>query len=196
MDHSKAKNKILDAVFILFRKNGMKFTMDDLAAAVGMSKKTLYQLFHDKEDLLCQMVDYCFHSIKQRELEILHDDSLNTPEKIRRILGAMPDRYYDLDFRQLYILKDKFPKAYARIEQRLENDWEATISLLHRGMEEGTIRSFSIPIFKMMFEASLEQFFQKNVLIEQEISYTDGLNEVVNLLIDGIFLPPAQEKHQ
>ena len=48
------------------------------------------------------------------------------------------------------------------------------------------IRRIDIPILKMMLEASLEQFFQRDVLLRNKISYTEALDEVVNILVDGI----------
>lgn len=185
MNREEAKLKVLEAVLQLFRRQGLKFTMDDVVAAVGMSKKTIYVLFHDKEELLYEMVDYCFQSIKEEERDVLNAP-LPTLAKIRALLGAMPEHYADIDFRQLYVLKDKYPRIYHRVKERLESDWEPTIRLLQQGMDEGCVRPFSIPIFKMILETSIEQFFQHDVLIENGLSYTEGLNEVVNILVDGI----------
>lgn len=55
--------------------------------------------------------------------------------------------------------------------ERLETGWETTISLLEQGMKEGVIRPVKIPIVKMMLEAALEQFFQRDILISNGISY-------------------------
>ncbi len=187
MNQEEAKLKILEAVFQLFQKQGLKFTMDDVASSVGMSKKTIYLLFHDKEELLYQMVDFCFRSIKESEQKVLAS-SLPTPDKLKALLGAMPDRYADLDLRQLYVLRDKYPRIYHHLEERLETDWEPTIQLLKDGMAEGCIREVNIPIFKMMLEASIEHFFQRDVLLEHDITYANGLNEVVSILVDGIII--------
>ena len=48
------------------------------------------------------------------------------------------------------------------------------------------IRPISIPILKMMLEASLEQFFQRDVLVTNRITYMDALEEVVEILVEGI----------
>ena len=37
-----------------------------------------------------------------------------------------------------------------------------------------------------MVQATLEQFIQRDVLIVNQISYTDALDEVLNILLDGI----------
>lgn len=180
------RERILEGTLQVFNYKGMKFTMDDIARALGISKKTIYTVFHDKKEMLIALVDYLFDAIKEEEKKIYEDDSLSTVEKISRILGVIPTSYKDLDFRQLYNLKDKYPEMYAKIEERLENGWEITIDLLERGMKEGVIRPIKIPIMKMMLEASLEQFFRRDVLVENRISYQEGLDEVVAILMNGI----------
>jgi hypothetical protein len=98
----------------------------------------------------------------------------------------MPEGYKDVDFRQLYLLRDKYPTIYKQVEQRLETGWENTIALMERGMEEGVLRKVRIPIVKMMMEAALEQFFQRDILIQNGITYQEALNQVVDILIMGI----------
>ena len=103
------KEKILQATIQAFNQKGLKFTMDDIASILAMSKKTIYTIFKDKNTLFMEMVDYLFDTIKESESEIIEDNTLSTIEKIRRILGVMPESYKDIDLRQLYMLKDKFP---------------------------------------------------------------------------------------
>ena len=177
---------ILEGTIKAFNQKGLKFTMDDLASVLGMSKKTIYTVFRDKEELFLAMVDYLFDKIKESETQVLENQQLTTREKIHKILGVMSESYKDIDFRQLYMLKDKYPLIYGQVERRLETGWEATIMLLKKGMEEGVIRPVSIPIVKMMLEASVEQFFQRDVLISNQLSYKEALEEVVGILMDGI----------
>ena len=180
------RESILEGTILAFNKKGLKFTMDDIAALLGISKKTIYTVFQDKNSLVSEMVDYCFDSIKESEQKVLADTSLDTIGKIRAILGVLPESYRDIDFRQLYLLKDKYPKIYKKVEQRLETGWETTIALIQQGIREGTVRPIQIPIIKTMLEATIEQFFQRDVLITNQISYNDALEEVVNILVDGI----------
>lgn len=180
------RERVLEGTLQVFNYKGMKFTMDDIARTLGISKKTIYTVFHDKKEMLVALVDYLFDAIKEEERKIYEDDSLSTVEKISQILGVLPTSYKDLDFRQLYNLKEKYPEMYAKIEERLENGWEITIELLERGMKEGVIRPIKIPVMKMMLEASLEQFFRRDILVENRISYQEGLDEVVAILMDGI----------
>ena len=180
------KEKILEATIKVFNRKGLKFTMDDIASELSMSKKTIYTVFRDKESMFFAMVDYCFDKIKESESEILSDDSLSTVEKIRGVLAVLPSGYKDVDFRQLYTLKDKYPNTYSRVEERLETGWEKTIALINQGIEEGSIRPVNVNLLKSMLEAPIEQFFQRDILIRNQISYAEALEEVVNILVDGI----------
>lgn len=180
------RETILQGTIKAFNQKGLKFTMDDIASILSISKKTIYTVFSDKEQLFLSMVDYLFDNIKNSEQKVLEDNSLSTVEKIRRILGVMPDSYKEIDFRQLYLLKDKYPKIYEQVEIRLETGWETTIALIEQGMAEGVIRKVQVSIVKMMMEAALEQFFQRDILIQNQMSYADALNEVVDILVDGI----------
>lgn len=177
-----------------FNEKGLKFTMDDVAKSLGMSKKTVYTVFCDKETMFFAMVDYMFDSIKAGERRIMKNKSLSTQEKIRQILTVMPEGYRDMDFGQLYLLKDKYPAIYQQVEMRLETGWESTIELLEQGMEEGVIRRIRIPLVKIMFEATMEQFFRRDVLIQNHISYADALCEIVEILLDGIAVNGQLEK--
>ena len=179
---------ILEGTLQVFNKSGLKFTMDDIASLLKISKKTIYTVFHDKEELFLAMVDYLFDHIKESERKVIENTALSTAEKVRAVLAVLPEGYKDVDFRQLYMLKDKYPKIYKQVELRLETGWEATIELIEQGMQEGCIRKVSIPILKMMLEAALEQFFQRDILIRNEISYQEALDEVVGILTEGIFV--------
>lgn len=168
---TEQQKHILEGTIRVFNRKGLKFTMDDLAKELGMSKKTIYVCYNDKEALFFDMVDYLFDSISDQKQEVIEDMSLNTVEKIRKILGVMPESYKDIDFRQLYLLKDKYPNIYKKVEERLESGWDSTIELIEKGIKEGVIRDVPVRIVKMMLEASLEQFFQRDVLIRSGMTY-------------------------
>jgi hypothetical protein len=86
----------------------------------------------------------------------------------------------------MFQLKDKYPKVYSKINDRLENDWEETITLIEQGIEEGSIRPISIPTLKVIFEATVEKFLSSDVLIKFNMEYQNALNNMIDILMDGI----------
>ena len=182
------QEQILEETLKIFNKKGLKFTMDDIARNLGISKKTIYTVFRTKEQLFLTMVDYIFDGIKISEQQEMDNEKLTVVEKIRKIFKVMPETYSEIDFRQLYQLKEKYPKIYKKVEKRLETGWENTITLLEQGMKQGVIRKIHIPIVKMMLESTLEQFFQRDILVKNQISYQEALDEVVDILMEGIVI--------
>ncbi len=183
---NETRVKILEAVLTEFKKKGSKFTMDDVASDLHMSKKTIYKEFNDKEEIFNALVDYCFDSIKAKEAEVKNDPSLSTVERIEKIMICMPDKYRDVDFRQVFTLRDKYPKIYTKVQKRLENDWEDTIALLEQGMEEGKIRKLPISVIKAMTEASIERFLSSDVPADNDSTYEDDLQVMIDILMRGI----------
>ena len=179
------KERILEGGMAVYRKKGPKFTMDDLATELGMSKKTIYTVFRDKKSLLYDMVDYTFDAIKAGEAEVLADNSKNTIEKLRGILGVMPERFRDFDFTQVYEMKDKYPECYDRIQQRLESGWETTLGLLRQGVEEGSLRPVDETVFQVMYEAAIERFIHGSEIKKKKMPYMDALNALVDIMMEG-----------
>ena len=187
--------RILEAAIPLFNDRGLKFTMDELAAALGMSKKTIYAAFPSKEKMLEEMVDYVFDFIGRDKAAILGDDTLPYLEKLRRVLTTLTDKYESIDLRRLYDLESRYGAVYAKVARRLETGWEGTTALLEEGIREGVLRPFPIPIFKLMMETTLQQFFRGDVLLRSGISYQEALGQVVDILLRGI-LSPGEELPQ
>ena len=96
------REKILEGAVSVYRKKGIKFTMDDRAREISMSKKTIYTVFRDKKHLIYDLVNYVFDQIKASEEEVVNDDSLSTTEKLRRVLSLMAESFTGVDCPSLY----------------------------------------------------------------------------------------------
>ena len=185
--NEELRQKILESTITVFNKKGLKLTMSDIATEISISKKTIYKEFDSKDELFDAMVDYIFDTIKEKENEIANDPNLGTIDRLKALLGAMPDSYQGINFQELHPLKEKYPEVYEKIAMRLETGWETTIALLEQGKKEGVIRKDAdIRIIKVMLEASIEKMISEDMLEKNNIKYVDALKEVVNILVDGI----------
>jgi AcrR family transcriptional regulator len=182
----ETRKMIMDAVIEQFNRKGMKFTMDDISKDLHISKKTIYKEFDDKDELFFATVDYGFSAIKKKEAEILADDSLDLIEKISRLIVCLPDNYKNIDFRRVYQLREKYPKVYQKVAQRIESDWEETEKLLQRAMDEGLIKKIPVPLIKLMVEGSIEKFLGSDELVKTDYTYEDSLNAMIDIIINGL----------
>lgn len=112
------EKRIIEGALRIVARQGVRFTMDELATELGMSKKTIYTVFSDKNELLLAMVDYVFDYIKESEAMVMEDKHLSLLQKIRKILGVMPENYTEFDFTQFYVLRDKNPQVYDRVKEQ------------------------------------------------------------------------------
>jgi AcrR family transcriptional regulator len=177
---------IMDAVIDQFNQKGMKFTMDDISKELHISKKTIYREFDDKDELFFATVDYGFSAIKKKEAEILADESLGLIEKISRLIVCLPDNYKNIDFRRVYQLKEKYPKVYMKIAEKVESDWGETVKLLNQAMDQGLIKRVPVELIKLMVEGAIEKFLSSEELANSQYSYEESLNMMINVLINGI----------
>ena len=59
-EHNELCVKLRSAGMALFRREGLRFTMQQAAEAIHISKKTIYTVYPSKEALLLDMVDDAF----------------------------------------------------------------------------------------------------------------------------------------
>ena len=176
------RGQILDAAAELFQSEGLSFTMQQIAAALHISKKTIYTVYSDKEALLMDMVDMLFEKIHRRKAELA---ALPEPleKRLQAVIIALPEEYAALDFRQLDVLEEKYPAVAARVRRHLETGWEPTVQLLEQGIAEGRIRPVNLTVLRRILTAAFRQLLSGR---EDGISYADELEAMMDILMNGI----------
>ena len=170
-EHNELCVKLRAAGMALFRREGLRFTMQQAAEAIHISKKTIYTVYPSKEALLLDMVDDAFAHIHARKQSIIDGPGTLT-DKLRAVIIALPEEYTALDLQQMTLLDERYPAVAARVREHLENGWEPTLALLEQGMEQGVLRRVSLPILQRMISASIEDFLADRTLEQQGITYT------------------------
>ncbi|MDE6594599.1 MAG: TetR/AcrR family transcriptional regulator, partial [Oscillospiraceae bacterium] len=171
------QKQIIKAAEELFKTEGLQFTMQEIAAALHISKKTIYTVYSSKETLLIDMIDDLFADIHTIKAEIAASQN-SVEERIRAIIVALPEQYTAIDFRMLDTLEEKYPTAASRVKEHLENNWEPTIALIEEGIAAGRIRPVPIPVLKQMIVASIECFLSGD---KSDVGYADTLGTMIDI---------------
>lgn len=80
----KKRNKILEAAYNLFAKNGINTTpIDEVVKCAGVAKGTFYLYFHDKYDLMDQIILYKSAAIIKSVIEQMKN--INTDNKMEAV---------------------------------------------------------------------------------------------------------------
>jgi AcrR family transcriptional regulator len=135
------KDRIILKSIELFTRAGIRqVTMDQIAGAAGMSKRTIYEMFKDKDELLWQCIE-TMNSQHEKELVEIISRSANAIEALYLIgqhgekKKAAINRLFFEDFDKLY------PKKRRLFIKRNEPGNESvTYTILNRGIDEGIFR--------------------------------------------------------
>lgn len=180
------RDKIIDATVEEFKQNGLKFTMNDLAKRLGISKKTIYTVFESKQAVLVAVADRYAADLNSMQEELEADVSLNVVQKLEKLLCALPERYYNIGLSRIYELAEKYPKPYRHLMRAVNNGWKQAEEYLKTGMEEGLIREVSIPVVMAMVKGTVYCFMESDILYQNELTYEQAKKEMVEILMKGI----------
>ena len=122
----------------MFLDEGIKSVrMDDIAMRLGVSKRTLYEMFSDKSDLLEQSLT-CYFERNRAEMEERTKDAANVFEEIFLIMDAM--KHGEHHKMLIGNLKKFYPEIHRRIEEEAQCFSTREFDrLLDRGMEQGLL---------------------------------------------------------
>ena len=136
-----------------FMQYGFKtFTMDDLANKMGMSKKTLYEHFPSKQDLVDACLDYALEmsctnvtTFVQGEGSVIENVYRNQ-KKVQEVFNINSDR-------PIWELQKYYPKTYERMEGEFaKTDALFIDKLLEKGWQEGLFRKdINVNFYKVFY---------------------------------------------
>lgn len=135
------KKDILERILSLFKRYGIRsITMDDMARELGISKKTLYHGFEDKNDLINRVVD--FDMIENRKfLEEVNRTDLDAIEELFLLNDRIHQDRSSYSTTFYYDLKRYYPNTYKRwLDEKRQNIFSMFVGNLLKGKREGVYR--------------------------------------------------------
>lgn len=137
---TELKQRVIQVALNEFRVQGIKAVrMDDLASQIGISKRTLYEIFKDKEELLMDCLLYS----NQREKERVNDIRSKSKNVLEVILGVFLYSIEMLHETNKLFFEDikKYPAAYKLVQEVRNIDSKEKMAFFRQGVEQGIFRS-------------------------------------------------------
>src|ERR1700751_4967861 len=113
----ETQEKILKAALTLFFKYGIKrVTMDDIAKELGMSKKTIYQFYKEKDDLVNQL---CENELldQERQFDEMNQNAKDPIHEIMLISLRMKEMMQNINPVFFLDLQKFYPTAFKRFQK-------------------------------------------------------------------------------
>ena len=170
--------------------------MDDIAAELGMSKKTLYADFRSKSELVqAAVVD------KQRGVEadlerITSESSSDFPSAIRQFLAKMQQHLGEIHPPFMRDIQREAPEIFEFVEIRRRDLIHRYFSkILTQGRRAGIIRK-DIPT-KLIIEIWLsvvQGIMNPERLTELGLAPKAGFSTIISVIFEGLMTPEGRSK--
>ena len=196
------RERIIEGAAELFRTYGVKaVTMDSLASHLGMSKRTIYEVFSDKDELLVGVLGNMAE--KQRKLvgKVLNESD-NAISAIFRLIEINIDHFQNMSPAFQADMKRFHIEVLMKRETKCQMpDYKNNREIIDRGVKEKLFRreintevanTCIYSLFRSVMDADLypyEEYSRRDIIRETVINYLRGISTT-----DGIDLINKLEK--
>lgn len=163
----RIKERLLNNCLEMFLRYGTKsISIDDITYQLGVSKKTFYQYFKNKEEAIKGIVhEIITHSLNTNKGVL--EEQTDALEKLSKIYEALLLQFANCNPRFLFDLRKYNTEAYELLTEFRDTEFKSMIeSLIRQGKAEG--------------------YFKKN--IDEQLFFRLHLNRI-NAVIEGTLLP-------
>lgn len=197
----EVQNRIVQKADDQFRKFGIRaVTMDDIALQAGISKKTIYQYFTDKNELVNDVMMATFKNNHQK-CKLCCNQSSNSIEEIFMLMRTIGEDFRNLNPIILFDLKKFHNKTFQNFQKHLDEDiTQMVLQNLERGIAEGFFRNdLNLEITARFRMASIWILFDQETFPYPKFELSQVFKEVLVLFLYGLVTPKGYkmiEKYQ
>jgi AcrR family transcriptional regulator len=170
------KEVILKKTGDIFLKLGFKsVTMDDIACELGISKKTIYKYFKNKEELVDETTAH-LHETMHKSVVCICEKGFNAIQENFEIKKMFKDLLKNSDDSPMYQLKKYYPKTYVKImEKEFSMFKDCILNNIEKGINEGLYRK------DMDTELTAKFYFSLAMSVHDATFYTYNKNTLNKL---------------
>ncbi|MBU1669530.1 MAG: TetR/AcrR family transcriptional regulator [Actinobacteria bacterium] len=171
-----------------------KVRMDDLASALGISKKTLYKNFGSKENLLFEVVADSVSRVNAEIDLVLSDVELDFMEKLGRLAMIAGFELSRIGQPLIDDIEHRFPGVQIIVCELKKQQFDIRLSeLLRQGVASGVFRPEVDPrILGLVISNSVFDILSPPSLARLDMNATGAFVEIARILFAGIVTDEAR----
>ncbi|MEO6524015.1 MAG: TetR/AcrR family transcriptional regulator [Mucilaginibacter sp.] len=166
------KDRILEGAEELFFKAGIRsVTMDEIARHLGMSKKTIYQFYRDKDDIVSALIQKRLEEDKEQMCGIAGKSS-NVMEEMINMMKHSEEFFSKVNPILIHDLQKYYPEAWQLFQTFKANVViDSMQQIMDRGIEQGYVREdIDTKVMARMRVWQIELGFDNNVYPHNEFN--------------------------
>jgi len=184
----ETKDRILKGAEELFFKYGIKsVTMDDIAKHLAISKKTIYQFYSDKNEIVEMLMQ---QSLKQDECEFqqIQSESANMIDEVMKMMTHISAMFTKVNPTIFYDLQKYHPKAWAQFKVFKQDCMTRMIETsIERGKKEGLVRAdINSKVLSRMRIEQVEMGLNPEIFPQTEFKLVEVQLALIDHFLHGI----------
>jgi len=178
------RERIIDVALSFFSTQGIRnVTMDDIAAKLVISKRTLYEMFADKEALLKECIIKA-HNEADAYAQEIYNNSSNVLEVLLKCYQHSIEQFHQTN-RLFFEDIKKYPKVYEMLMKHHNRDSAKAMSFFKKGVEQGFFRGdVNFAIVNMLVHEQLNLLMDTDLC--KEFSFLEVYESIMFTYIRGI----------
>lgn len=180
--------RIAEAALRLFLRYGIRgITMDTIAQKLHISKRTIYEHYDDKEELVSVCVGR-FLDASRRERQQVHESASNVIEGLVRAMNLSLKQVQQINPAFMLDIERYYPAVSAQIQQfRGEKLYQDVVAMIEEGIQEGFfLEEIDIDIVVKLFLAQIDVLTDPDVFPPEQYERADLIRHVIINFIRGI----------
>lgn len=182
------KTRIITESKALFMKLGIRsVSMDDIAAQLGISKKTIYLLFADKDELVDQIIEADIQQI-QADCTKCCETAMDAIDEIFKTMDMIVSQFRNMNPMVLFDLQKYHHRSYEKfMNHRNTFLLEVITNNLEKGIREGLYReNIRIDILSKFRLESMMLAFNMDVYPPSTFNALDVTLEIIQHFLYGL----------
>jgi AcrR family transcriptional regulator len=199
-DNEKRKRIVDGAMELFYKFNFTRVTTDEIASHIGVSKKTIYNYFGSKKEILSEGISQLKKEMNQELDAILSQKDLHFTDKLKLNLTTIAIHLNKITPHFGEDLRKNVPEVWKDISDYKK---EAALlrfrKLLDAGKKNGYVNkhvdmNMALLVYMSAIDNILDPLFLKNLPADVFSKIPYATKELFNLLVNVIFLGVLSEK--
>lgn len=200
MNHdNETKQRILSKTEEMFYRYGYsKITMEEIAAELGISKKTLYKHFSNKEHLIKELIISIKCEVDAFIEPLISDKKMEFIEKLKRFMNFIAKTGSKLEGPMVRDMMKNHPEFWRDIQEFRKKKAHSNLSrLIEQGIKSGIFRKdVHKEVIVLAYVGAIHSLINPEVLAQLPISADQVFKEVIKILFEGIFTTEGRKKYR
>lgn len=181
----KNRDRILQLAGDLFNSRGYRnVTIDDIAAGMGMSKKTIYQYFSGKEEIAGEFLMSIMGRIAGKAVTL--DKSYDPVTRLRHILRQVKEELTQVNPLFFEDIQKHAPDLWEKYERLREQKILLMEELVMKGQETGLLKEINPKLTVLIFLSAVKALNRPDVMTRYGFSMEEVFEAIIEIFLTGI----------